>query len=237
MSLLVRGGHSWVVHRGWWPEGRGSARTLVAGGLPLSEEERVKDFRNPYKLSVFSVFSLLLSLQFTYQSDRALLQTTPLLVLLVSSHQWVMLDFGVPPSPRLSLHWQHREDWGQCTCTSSSYRPSGLVWLWHHSGRTDRTSVIQMLHQLPQILQIKYFPRDIPQGFCCRSQMQQESSVGSWSGWGCLETKSGWPWEVTQGLLSALLTWADSWGKPLAWESPQSPQGPCRKNKGSAVMS
>lgn len=35
-SLLVGGGHCWVKHRGVWPQGRGSARTLVAGVLPLS---------------------------------------------------------------------------------------------------------------------------------------------------------------------------------------------------------
>lgn len=39
-SLLVSGRHWWAIHRGRWPEGRGSARTLVAGGLPLSDEER-----------------------------------------------------------------------------------------------------------------------------------------------------------------------------------------------------
>lgn len=35
-SFLVSGG----IHRGGWPEGRGSARTLVAGGLPLSDGKR-----------------------------------------------------------------------------------------------------------------------------------------------------------------------------------------------------
>ena len=43
-SLLVEGGHHGVIHRGGWPEGRGSARTLVAGGLPLSDGERVHKF-------------------------------------------------------------------------------------------------------------------------------------------------------------------------------------------------
>lgn len=36
----MSGGHCWVIHRGGWPQGRGSARTLVAGGLPLSDGER-----------------------------------------------------------------------------------------------------------------------------------------------------------------------------------------------------
>lgn len=35
-SILGRGRRGLVIHRGRWPEGRGSARTLVAGGLPLS---------------------------------------------------------------------------------------------------------------------------------------------------------------------------------------------------------
>lgn len=236
MSLLVRGGHSWVVLRGWWPEGRGSARTLVAGGLPLSEEERVKDFRNPYKLSVFSVFSLLLSslpINLTGHFSR------PRLCWCLWC--WVISGWC------LILGFLHLLDF-HCTGSTERVEDNVLVLLpvaglrvWCGFGitlgKTDRTSVIQVLHELPKTLQIKYFSWDIPQGFCCRSQMQQENLVGSWSGWGCLETKSGWPWEVTQGLLSALLTWADSWGKPLAWESPQSPQGPCRKNKGSAVMS
>lgn len=39
-SLLVSRRHWWVIHRGRWPQGRGSARTLVAGGLPLSDEGR-----------------------------------------------------------------------------------------------------------------------------------------------------------------------------------------------------
>lgn len=34
---LGRGRNRWVIHRGGWPQGRGSARTLIAGGLPLSE--------------------------------------------------------------------------------------------------------------------------------------------------------------------------------------------------------
>lgn len=38
-SLLVRWRQWWVIQRGGWPQGRGSARTLVAGGLPLSDEE------------------------------------------------------------------------------------------------------------------------------------------------------------------------------------------------------
>lgn len=42
-SLLLSWGSFWGVHRGGWPEGRGSARTLVAGGLPLSDGET---FRN-----------------------------------------------------------------------------------------------------------------------------------------------------------------------------------------------
>lgn len=36
-SILGRWRKCWVFHRGRWPEGRGSARTLVAGGLPLSD--------------------------------------------------------------------------------------------------------------------------------------------------------------------------------------------------------
>lgn len=39
-SLLVSGRRCWAIHRGGWPQGRGSARTLVAGGLPLSDEDR-----------------------------------------------------------------------------------------------------------------------------------------------------------------------------------------------------
>lgn len=39
-SALGGGRKCWVVHRGRWPEGRGSARTLVAGGLPLSGKGR-----------------------------------------------------------------------------------------------------------------------------------------------------------------------------------------------------
>lgn len=61
-----------------------------------------------------------------------------------------MLDFGVPPSPRLSLHWQHREGWGQCTCTSSSCRPSGLVWLWHHSGENRQNISYTSAARAPQ---------------------------------------------------------------------------------------
>lgn len=38
-ALLLSLKHSWVVHGGWWSEGRGSARTLVAGGPPLSDKE------------------------------------------------------------------------------------------------------------------------------------------------------------------------------------------------------
>lgn len=34
---LGRGRNCCVIHRGGWPQGRGSARTLIAGGLPLSE--------------------------------------------------------------------------------------------------------------------------------------------------------------------------------------------------------
>lgn len=34
--LFVSGGHCWVKRRGVWPQGRGSARNLVAGVLPLS---------------------------------------------------------------------------------------------------------------------------------------------------------------------------------------------------------
>lgn len=51
-SLLVSGRHCRVIHRGGWPEGRGSARTLVAGGLPLSGEERfvITYLQNPQKL-------------------------------------------------------------------------------------------------------------------------------------------------------------------------------------------
>lgn len=42
--ILRRGRKCWVIHRGRWPEGRGSARTLVAGGLPLSDKGR-SEFR------------------------------------------------------------------------------------------------------------------------------------------------------------------------------------------------
>lgn len=42
--LLVRGRHFWEIKRGAWPEGRGSARTLVAGGLPLSDGEKFNRF-------------------------------------------------------------------------------------------------------------------------------------------------------------------------------------------------
>lgn len=38
--LLVSGGHRWVKHRGVWHQGRGSARTLVAGVLPLSNQNQ-----------------------------------------------------------------------------------------------------------------------------------------------------------------------------------------------------
>lgn len=38
--LLVSGGHCRVEHRGVWPKGRGSARTLVAGVLPLSTQNQ-----------------------------------------------------------------------------------------------------------------------------------------------------------------------------------------------------
>lgn len=37
-SILGSGRKCWMIHRGRWPEGRGSARTLVAGGLPLSDK-------------------------------------------------------------------------------------------------------------------------------------------------------------------------------------------------------
>lgn len=40
-SPILGGGRKClVIHRGRWPEGRGSARTLVAGGLPLSGRGR-----------------------------------------------------------------------------------------------------------------------------------------------------------------------------------------------------
>lgn len=39
-SLLLSGGHCRVKHRGVWPQGRGSARTLVAGVLPLSTQKQ-----------------------------------------------------------------------------------------------------------------------------------------------------------------------------------------------------
>lgn len=38
--ILGREGDCWVIHRGGWPQGRGLARTLVAGGLPLSDRGR-----------------------------------------------------------------------------------------------------------------------------------------------------------------------------------------------------
>lgn len=38
--LLVSGGYCWVKHRGVWPKGRGLARTLVAGVLPLSSQNQ-----------------------------------------------------------------------------------------------------------------------------------------------------------------------------------------------------
>lgn len=41
-SILGRWRKCGVIHRGRWPEGRGSARTLVAGGLPLSDKGRSK---------------------------------------------------------------------------------------------------------------------------------------------------------------------------------------------------
>lgn len=74
----------------------------------------------------------------TYQSDQALLQTTPLWVRWVHSpsclQAWVMCDF-VPPQFALPSSWQlHREGWERCTCTFSSCKPLGLVELWHHSG-------------------------------------------------------------------------------------------------------
>lgn len=39
-SLLLSGGHCSVKHRGLWPQGKGSARTLVAGVLPLSTQKQ-----------------------------------------------------------------------------------------------------------------------------------------------------------------------------------------------------
>lgn len=47
-SLLVSGRCCWAIHRGGWPQGRGSARTLVAGGLPLSDEQHVYIFAKTF---------------------------------------------------------------------------------------------------------------------------------------------------------------------------------------------
>lgn len=240
-SLLVRWRQRWVIQRGGWPQGRGSARTLVAGGLPLSGEEAFMVTCFIFSLSrvIYVTYSSRLS-KFTYQSDQALLRTTPLLVLWVSSPsclQWVMCGFAAPPPLLPSPWWLHREGWGRCTCIFSNCTPSGPVWVWRRSGGMKQKPLSRNDFYCFSHCKCARSSSNSPQGFCCRCWILRESLVGSWSGRGCLEMESGLLWGATQALLSAALTLAGRSGKPLAWESPRPPQGLCRRKRGSAVMS
>lgn len=78
-SLLVSGGHCWVNHRGVWLKGRGLARTLGAGVLPLSNEDQSVVRNLPFYCSN-SRWNKCVFMKVTYQSDQALLHTTPLWV-------------------------------------------------------------------------------------------------------------------------------------------------------------